>query len=740
MRACGALLLLGCLLLGGAAAQADWAVDSASRRINLKSAWAKVVDTVKLTNKGKGAAGEFVACYPEALGARIALLKVLVKKERQEVAAVAPPAGAPPGVSCFAAALKAPVKKGGSVELDVVATITGVFSPNPAKIAQGETQYVEYRDNAFLLSPYTVAEQTTVVLLPTSDVKSFAPSEDASKGGSKVTFGKFGKQGPWAVKELKVHFAHDRPFKRINSLVREIEVSHWGNIYVEEVYEIQNAGAEHTGKFSRLNYAHSPNGKGNSFPVRRLSSGRGRRPLPPRARARAAPADARARACARRRLAGPQDVVARLPGPAHSLYYKDIIGNISSSDTTHSPSETSIEIRLRYPLMGGWKTDFTLGYSLPLEGFLYRRPKGKLRLLMDFSTSFDDVWVERLTTRVVLPEGAKNIKPTLPFDGVEQGWDKKFTYLDTAGRPTLVLTKANVVPEHNKPFAVDYAFTFGAMMREPLLLISVFAAFFAAVSLYNRLDFTITKDERWLEGQARDRALGVLQQLAALWDEEAELVDKVVGLAHSISDAASAEAAHVAKAGYEAKIKDVEGQAKALLRQLEDVSAKSAAAARDHADKSKALLQRAAKLVRAAPRPSLPPRGGMGWYELLALARPTLGRPELAQLMGRVGELVAARGGVVTDVASYGEQALAYRIRGVAGKFDKAHIVQLDFAVSPAALQDIAMEMRVNEDVLRWVVKRRALPTLPQPRTMFHKLADRTDLLRPRRPGAADAR
>lgn len=35
-----------------------------------------------------------------------------------------------------------------------------------------------------------------------------------------------------------------------------------------------------------------------------------------------------------------------------------------------------------------------------------------------------------------------------------------------------MLQKSNVVPEHNKPFAVDYSFTFNGMMREPLLLIS----------------------------------------------------------------------------------------------------------------------------------------------------------------------------------------------------------------------------------------------------------------------------
>jgi hypothetical protein len=280
---------------------------------------------------------------------------VLVKKERQEVAALAaPPAGAPPGVSCYKVSLKAPIKAGASLELDVVATITGVFNPNPAKIEQTENQYVQYADNLYLLSPYAVNEQTTVVrvlgvlrrwpgcaerclqpagqrvlhpacpddllsaslanlqaTLPSSDIKSHTELQ-ASKSGSKVTFGPYAKQGPWAVQELKLHFHHPKPFKRvsaagsgmgprgpashehvlpcselqghvsthtcscdpcllprapliihthphptrtikppqpthththathtqINKLVREIEVSHWGNIYVEEHYEI----------------------------------------------------------------------------------------------------------------------------------------------------------------------------------------------------------------------------------------------------------------------------------------------------------------------------------------------------------------------------------------------------------------------------------------------------------------------------------------------------------------------
>jgi hypothetical protein len=91
-------------------------------------------------------------------------LQVLIKKERQDIAPLdQPPAGAPAGVKCYKATIKPAVKKGSSQEFDVVATITGAFTANPAKIEQTERQYVEYLDNLYLLSPYVVEKQTTVV-------------------------------------------------------------------------------------------------------------------------------------------------------------------------------------------------------------------------------------------------------------------------------------------------------------------------------------------------------------------------------------------------------------------------------------------------------------------------------------------------------------------------------------------------------------------------------------------------
>lgn len=61
----------------------------------------------------------------------------------------------------------------------------------------------------------------------------------------------------------------------------------------------------------------------------------------------------------------------------------------------------------------------------------------------------------------------------------------------------------------------------------------------------------------------------------------------------------------------------------------------------------------------------------MPLYELLCLARPLLPKEDLARMIQKVGSMVYAKGGVITNVQSFGEQNLAYKIKGVQGKYDK---------------------------------------------------------------------
>ena len=64
-------------------------------------------------------------------------------------------------------------------------------------------------------------------------------------------------------------------------------------------------------------------------------------------------------------------------------------------------SNVFAELRPRFPLYGGWKTEFTFGYSLPLRSIL-TKGKGSNQLEASFTSPFDRVVVDDLTVKVEL--------------------------------------------------------------------------------------------------------------------------------------------------------------------------------------------------------------------------------------------------------------------------------------------------------------------------------------------------
>ena len=53
---------------------------------------------------------------------------------------------------------------------------------------------------------------------------------------------------------MKIHYENNSPFLSISSITRTIEVSHWGNIAVEETIDLRHTGAYLKGPFSRYDY------------------------------------------------------------------------------------------------------------------------------------------------------------------------------------------------------------------------------------------------------------------------------------------------------------------------------------------------------------------------------------------------------------------------------------------------------------------------------------------------------
>jgi oligosaccharyltransferase complex subunit alpha (ribophorin I) len=162
-------------------------------------------------------------------------------------------------------------------------------------------------------------------------------------------------------------------------MVREVEVSHWGSISVEEVYELQHAGARLKGGFSRFEYQLRRGAQTNSF----------------------------------------RSLTATLPGQASNIYYRDQIGNISTSDIRVTKNgNLDLEVETRFPLFGGWQTQFYIGYSIPTELALFL-VDDRHKLKFDFNTPFHDVWVEEMEMKVILPEGAVDIEVKSPYPAEE---------------------------------------------------------------------------------------------------------------------------------------------------------------------------------------------------------------------------------------------------------------------------------------------------------------------------------
>lgn len=57
--------------------------------------------------------------------------------------------------------------------------------------------------------------------------------------------------------------------------------------------------------------------------------------------------------------------------------------------------QTQLEIEPRFPIFGGWKTTFTVGYDLPLQDFLFEADGGKRVLNITFGCPIGEILVEK---------------------------------------------------------------------------------------------------------------------------------------------------------------------------------------------------------------------------------------------------------------------------------------------------------------------------------------------------------
>ena len=105
---------------------------------------------------------------------------------------------------------------------------------------QKEKQLVKYTGNLYLFSPYSVTKQTTIVLLPLRNVENYTKTKTVTQSDSTINYGTFGKK---FVKKVHKCILKTNKFFTLTRLERVIEISHWGNVNIEETIDLLHTGA-----------------------------------------------------------------------------------------------------------------------------------------------------------------------------------------------------------------------------------------------------------------------------------------------------------------------------------------------------------------------------------------------------------------------------------------------------------------------------------------------------------------
>lgn len=366
-----------------------------------------------------------------------------------------PPAELEDRIFCSEYALRDPLLPEESVTVAVVAIYTALLRPFPARVRQGETPQFLYEDTTTLAMPYRVERSLTALKTGAQEIISFQPdslrrreseqgasiSERRENNGTLVA--EVEDVEPWTFPTLTVHFASTKAVLSAPRVERVIDISLWGAVTFEERYEIHNMGPPLEGGMSRLEMLSQDDGTTGST----------------------------------------RGVYAQGLSPqAEAITFRDGIGNVSTSAVARQPDSTIVQLRPRYPLFGGWVTDFLFSWRQPL-GETVKVAKGGMHVLVArFGPTITELSVDEVVVRVRLPPGASLVSSTTPME-LRKSTARVWTLLDLAPRTELVLVRSRYVPELNTPLHVVFVPSLVTLFAKPALLSLAWGAVFAVAGL-----------------------------------------------------------------------------------------------------------------------------------------------------------------------------------------------------------------------------------------------------------------
>jgi len=500
-------------------------VTQVERKLDIASHIVKTYTSITIENKGSSSVRTFLFAVDPALKGRLSFISAVTKDNKDDKLKVAPTTvSGQSDKEFYRVQLSTALAGGKTVTVDVDASFPHALTPYPSQITQAEKQFVIFEGNLYLYSPYKVVSQKTNVVTSSTSLESYTKTKPVSVNENIISYGPFEEKAPYSEAPLKVHEENNSPFLTVSNLERLIEVSHWGNIAVEEHVDLRHSGAILKGPFSRFDYQRSQDG-----------------------------------------VSSVKSFKTSLPASARDVYYRDEIGNISTSHMREMDDTVDVELRPRFPLFGGWKTHYYLGYNVPSYEYLFNKGDSYALKMRFVDHIFDDMVVDEAVIKVILPEGVKNIEVRAPFDVQREDDSLHYTYLDTSGRPVVVLSKKNLVEQHIQDFEVHYTFQRWQLLQEPLLIVGAFYLLFIAVIVYVRLDFSITKDEA---KESRMRVASLVEEVQSTQDRRSALYQSYDDAINRFKSSKDVNSFQQTRKKVDADYKQLTGQISNIQQQL----------------------------------------------------------------------------------------------------------------------------------------------------------------------------
>ncbi|GAA6017787.1 hypothetical protein JCM11491_004619 [Sporobolomyces phaffii] len=468
-----------------------------SSSIELGGSLTRSTTTYQLVKAAPASADEWIVAVRHG-GATGGHLEATQGKGGKRVKVPLVPVGAQADLNYYSLALSPPTTADAKTTVTISTVLSHASKPKPEVLPQNaESIYMLWEGD--LLAPLAglsteqksrIEEVKVRVKTPTPRVLSAREPDGFSvahaQGSAMVTFTSKGSVANLPPQFAALHYQQPEAVGSIRTLDRIVEISHWGsNMAIQDNIDLANVGPSLEGHFARIDHQKATMmRRQNNLAITSLSIS--------------------------------------LPPNAHAAYYYDAVGNISTSrfrpstspslsasagilpsqkkrPSAAKPGPALLELTPRYPLLGGWNFSFTIGYDLPLQDWLKVRSsspssKGGAKYVaaVPFLTPIKDIAVDNVRLEIRLPERARNVRAISPYPVDQEPLNTVKTYLDSVGRPTIVMEKTgctdrhgdNVLIEYDLPFLVD-------LLQKPLACASVFGSIFLVVIVMKRVNFGI---------------------------------------------------------------------------------------------------------------------------------------------------------------------------------------------------------------------------------------------------------